>query len=251
MASPRKEALRRIVEDVDTPAGRRFDLVVQAVIVLSLLAYAIETLPRLAMPVRRALVGIEVASVVWFSCEYVLRCWVAKPRRSYVFSFFGLVDLLSVLPFFLALGFDLRVLRALRLMRLFRLLKLGRYSRAVRRFHMAFRIAKEEVVLFLALTAVLMFLAAAGIHHFEHEAQPEAFASIFHGLWWAVATLTTVGYGDVYPVTAGGKVFTFVTLLIGLGVVAVPAGLVASALAKARELEDEDTARKDNELLGR
>ena len=95
----------------------------------------------------------------------------------------------------------------------------------------------EELVLFVAATVVLLFLAAVGIHHFESEAQPDVFTSVFHSLWWAVATLTTVGYGDVYPITAGGRVFTFAVLLVGLGVVSVPAGLVASALSKAREME--------------
>jgi len=85
---------------------------------------------------------------------------------------------------------------------------------------------------------LLLYLAAVGIYYFEHDAQPETFASVFHSLWWAVATLTTVGYGDVYPMTAGGKLFTFIVLLIGLGVVSVPAGLVASALSKAREMDD-------------
>jgi len=92
-------------------------------------------------------------------------------------------------------------------------------------------------VLFLCATAVLLYLAAAGIYYFESDAQPEKFGSIFHCLWWAVATLTTVGYGDIYPVTAGGRVFTFVILLIGLGVISVPAGLVASALGRARQME--------------
>ena len=231
-------SLKRVVEDPDTPAGRRFDLAVQCVILVSVAAYAVETLPGLSPRQRGVLRAVELASVALFSAEYLLRLWVATPRRSYALSFFGLVDLLSVLPFYLALGLDLRALRSLRLMRLFRLLKLARYSRAVRRFHVALRVAKEEVVLFLALSGILLFLAAAGIHHFEHEAQPEAFASVFHGLWWATATLTTVGYGDVYPVTPGGKLFTFFVLLLGLGVVAVPAGLVASALARAREIED-------------
>jgi voltage-gated potassium channel len=83
-----------------------------------------------------------------------------------------------------------------------------------------------------------LYLSAVGIYYFENEAQPEQFKSVFHSLWWAVATLTTVGYGDIFPITAGGRVFTFFVLMVGLGVVAVPAGLVASALSKARSEED-------------
>ena len=142
-----------------------------------------------------------------------------------------------------ALGIDFRSVRAFRLLRLFRLAKLARYSHAVRRLHRAVLIAKEELVLFASVAAVLIFVSAVGIYHFERDAQPEQFASVFHSMWWAVVTLTTVGYGDVYPVTAGGRAFTFVVLVLGLGVVAFPAGLIASALSKAREEENaEDDA---------
>ena len=111
------------------------------------------------------------------------------------------------------------------------------YSTAVRRLHRAAIIAKEELVLFLCVALVLIFLSAVGIYYFENESQPEQFASVFHSLWWAVITLTTVGYGDVYPVTIGGRLFTFFVLMLGLGIVAVPTGLFASALSRAREEE--------------
>ena len=167
-----------------------------------------------------------------------MRIYVASPKRKYIFSFFGLVDLIAILPFFVGLSVDLRSIRALRLLRLFRILKLARYSTAVRRFHRALIIAKEEIILFLSAALIILYLAAVGIYQFENEAQPEAFGSVFHCLWWAVATLTTVGYGDVYPITVGGRIFTFVILVIGLGVISVPAGLVATALAQARKMED-------------
>ena len=100
------------------------------------------------------------------------------------------------------------------------------------RFNKAAVEAKEEIILFLIITAILIYLSAAGIYFFENEAQPEKFSSIFQSLWWSIITLTTVGYGDVYPITAGGQIFTFFILIIGLGVITVPAGLVASALLK-------------------
>jgi voltage-gated potassium channel len=121
---------------------------------------------------------------------------------------------------------------------LFRTFKIVRYSKAIRRFHRALLIAREELVLFLLVTLLLLYFSAVGIYYFEYDAQPEAFASVFHSLWWAVVTLTTVGYGDVYPVTTGGRIFTFVILLIGLGIISVPAGIVASALSESRDMED-------------
>jgi len=117
---------------------------------------------------------------------------------------------------------------------LVRILKLFKYSKAIKQFHRALVIAKEELILFGFVAAIMLYLSAVGIYYFENAAQPEQFKSVFHSLWWAVTTLTTVGYGDMFPVTTGGKLFTFFVLMIGLGIVAVPTGLVASALSQAR-----------------
>jgi voltage-gated potassium channel len=209
----------------------------QTLIVLNLVSLAFETLPGLPPGLRRGLHLFETVTVLIFTVEFVARWILSRPHRAFVLSFYGLVDLLAILPFYLSTGLDLRSLRAFRLLRLFRLLKLVRYSAALRRYHDAFRIAREELIYFGALSLILLYLSAVGIYHFEHTAQPETFASVFHALWWAIATLSAVGYGDVVPVTVGGKVFTFFVLILGLGVVAVPSGLFASALSKARESE--------------
>lgn len=232
-------SLKNIVEQNDTPLGRALDICIQLLIVLSLIAFSIETLPDLSPATRWYLYIFEVMTVAIFTAEYLTRLFVADDKLRFATSFFGVIDLLAILPFFLSFGVDLRSIRAFRLLRLFRMFKLVRYSRAIQRFHRAFLIAREELVLFLFVTFILLYLAAVGIYHFEHDAQPETFQSVFHSLWWAVATLTTVGYGDVYPITAGGRIFTFFILLIGLGVVSVPAGLVASALSKARDIDTE------------
>lgn len=229
--------LKQVIEDSDTRPGRIFDVSVQVLIVMSLVTFSLDTLPDLSDRSRSLLGLIEAITVGLFTLEYLARIAVASNRPKFIFSFFGLVDLLAILPFYLASGLDLRAVRALRLLRLVRILKLARYSAAVQRFHRAFVIAKEELVLFLGASLILLYLSAVGIYYFESAAQPEVFASVFHSLWWAVATLTTVGYGDVYPVTAGGKVFTFFVLVVGLGIISVPAGLIASALSKAREAE--------------
>ena len=229
--------LQDLVGRSDTCSGRIFDLSVQFLIVVSLISFSLETLPTLSERSRWWLFHVEVVTVILFTLEYLLRLAVADKRLAFVFSFFGIVDLLAILPFYIASGVDLRSVRAFRMLRLFRIFKLARYSSAIQRFHLALTIVKEEVVLFSVLAAILLYLSATGIYYFENAAQPEKFASVFHSLWWAISTLTTVGYGDVYPVTVGGRIFTFFVLLIGLGVVSVPAGLVASALSKARELQ--------------
>ena len=234
-------SLKSTLEQTDTPSGRSFALVVQSLIVVSLGSFAVSTLPDLQPASREFLRAIEVTCVGFFTVEYILRVAVATPRTGFVFSFLGLIDLAAILPFYIASGLDLRSIRAFRLLRLLRIFKLVRYSAAIRRFRRAFLIAREELSLFAFVALVLLFLSATGIHYFEREAQPETFASVFHAMWWAVVTMTTVGYGDAVPVTAGGQFFTFFVLMIGLGVVAVPTGLVATALAKAREEEAEST----------
>ncbi len=239
--------VKQIIDGKDTFIGRAFDLTVQVLIVGSLISFSLETLPDLSPLIHSVLHAFEIGSVVFFTIEYLLRIYVASSRLKFITSFFGLIDLVAILPFYLSTGLDLRSMRAFRLMRLFRLLKLARYSAAIRRFHLAFSIAKEEIILFLCLTIIMLWLAAVGIYHFEHETQPDAFKSVFHSLWWAVTTLTTVGYGDVYPVTVGGRIFTFFVLLVGLGIVAVPAGLVSSALSKARQIEDEQVKHESKE----
>ncbi len=221
----------------------RWDYLVQALIVLSLITFALETIPGLSQFHRKLLNYFEFFTVVIFSIEYLLRVILCRPSKSYAFSFFGIVDLVAILPFYISSGVDLRTVRAFRLQRLFRLLKLARYSSAMQRYHRAFMIAREELVLFGFTALIMFYLAAAGIYHFEHIVQPEIFSSVFHSFWWAIATLTTVGYGDIYPITVGGKIFTFFILMIGLGFVAVPTGLCASALSRARDEEKSESSK--------
>ena len=217
--------------------GKVFDLTIQILIVVSAVSFAIETLPGLSSTTIRLLAISEAVIIGVFTAEYLLRLYFSQKKLSFVFSFYGLIDLAAVLPFYLALGLDLRSLRIFRLARLAILLKIFRFSNAARRFQLAFKLVKEEILVFGLFSLALIYLSAVGIYHFEHEAQPEVFVSVFDGIWWATVTLTTVGYGDVVPITTGGKVFTFFVFIVGLSMIAVPSGLVASALSKVRELE--------------
>ena len=224
--------------------SQKLELFIQALILFSLLTFSLETLPNLSEKEKHWLYISEIVTIGIFTIEYLTRLILSKRKLSYIFSFFGIIDLIAFLPFYIGLGIDLRSLRAVRFVRLLRLFKMARYSKALQRFHRAFIISKEEIILFFFSACIMLYLAGVGIYYCENEAQPKVFASVFDGLWWAVATLTTVGYGDCYPVTAGGKIFTFFILLIGLGIISVPTGMVASALSKARAMDEDEEESK-------
>ena len=240
-----KEKLRVIVEESDTKLGKLFDLVVQFLVVISLLSFSLETLPNLSKNQIFILKLIEIVIITIFSIEYLLRIFVTDKKFKYIFSFYGLIDLLTILPFYLSLTIDLRSLRALRLLRLFRILKLVRFNKAINRFQEALKIAREEIIIFIFATCIVLYLSSVGIFFFENAIQPDKFSSVFHSLWWAIVTLTTVGYGDIYPLTLGGRIFTFFILILGLGVVGIPAGLIASALTAVRRKEENDSTKNN------
>ncbi len=220
------------VQNPDTPAGKIFDLAALTLILTSVVVMSIETLPNLTSNETYVLGLVEIAITIAFTFEYALRVAASTNKRAYIFSFYGLVDLIAILPFYLFFDSGLQILRIVRLFRLFRMLKLARYSRAVQVFGNALARSRDQFVIFFFATSIMLFVASYGIYQFEHEAQPESFQSVFHSMWWAVATLTTVGYGDVYPVTAGGRFFASLVVLFGLATVAAPAGIIASALTE-------------------
>ncbi|WP_340156479.1 ion transporter [uncultured Winogradskyella sp.] len=235
-----KTYLKNLVELNDNKRSRRFAYFIQFLIIFSVITFSIETLPDLKPQTKVVLNAIEAFCVVIFTFEYVARIYVADSKPKFIFSFFGIIDFLAILPFYLSFGVDLRSLRLLRMFRLFRLFKLVRYNKAMRHFANAMILAKEQIILFMIITLMLIYFTAVGIYYFENEAQPEHFSSIFSSLWWSIVTLTTVGYGDVYPITVGGRIFTFFMLLIGLGVVAIPTGIISSSLTKAVEPNEEE-----------
>lgn len=233
------KAINKLIDNSDSIYGKAFTFTIQILIITSLITFTIDTLPDLSDLTKKILDYIEIFTVVIFTIEYFLRILAAEKKLSFIFSFYGLVDLVAVLPFYISSGLDLRAVRIFRLLRLVRILKLFRYNQAIKRFHRALIITKEELILFGFVAMIMLYLSAVGIYYFENSTQPDQFKSVIHSLWWAVTTLTTVGYGDMFPVTAGGKFFTFLVLMVGLGIVAVPTGLIASALSQARDEENE------------
>lgn len=228
-----KDFIKNLVDNPNSKYGRIFAISIQVLIITAIVSFSYETVPGLDAKTLRILTAIEIFCIIIFSVEYILRIYVAEKKLAFIFSFFGIIDLFAILPFYLALGIDLRALRALRFLRLFSILKMVRYNKAIKHFSRAIVYAKEQIMLFLFITLIMIYLSAVGIYYFENEVQPQVFSSIFDSLWWAITTLTTVGYGDIYPITVGGKIFTFLILLIGLGIIAVPTGIISSALTKS------------------
>ncbi|MCC1493923.1 ion transporter [Cognatishimia sp. F0-27] len=218
------------------PASSRFwRLASLGLILISLVVITLESVPEIRAGREILFRQIENGFIAIFAVEYFLRAALAGRPWRYVLSFWGLVDLLAWLPALVFVSPQFVVLRALRVLRIFHLLRLPAFDAASKRLLLAMSRTKEALALFAILGFVTIFLAAVGIYVFEHEAQPEVFASIPHALWWAVVTLTTVGYGDAYPITLAGRLFTTAIVFIGLAIIAIPTGIVTAALLAADE----------------
>ena len=182
----------------------------------------------------------ESISIYIFSFEYLFRIRLAfmndrmRGVAKYVFSTFGLIDLISILPFYLNqfIKVDGRFLRILRLFRLTRIFKLGRDSSSLKLFIKALKGVKNELRFTLFLSALAILFSASAIYYLENEAQPDKFSSITESIWWATVSLATVGYGDVYPITPGGKIFASIISLIGIGIVAIPTGIISASFVE-------------------
>lgn len=217
-----------IVKRVDARVAER---IIEALIIYSIVTMALETMPELSAYQRFFQVS-ETVVVAIFTVEYLVRWLASKNRARYPFTFLAIVDLLAILPFYIAIGIDIRGLRAIRLLRTFRILKLGRYSEAMRMLGEAFRRTAPEMAAFSFVAAVVIVISAMLLYYAEHDAQPETYTSIPSSLWWAIVTLTTVGYGDVYPATTIGRLVASVVMLMGIGFIAIPTGLLSSSMTE-------------------
>ena len=228
--------------------SRIWDLSLFSLVVLNLIAVALESVPTLQMSYGTWLYNFELFSVVVFSVEYIARVWSAPAKRGvdftdsplksrvrYIFSFYGLIDLVAILPFYIQAlfpGLDLRVLRALRLLRI---LKLNHYNSALDDLFGAIVEEKKSFVTTLYIFSVAFVLSSSLIYYAEHKVQPEDFRSIPDAMYWSIITLTTVGYGDVSPITVFGKGIAAITAIFGVVVVALLTGIVANAFNKQME----------------
>lgn len=217
-----------------------FDKFIYLLIIANVMAMILESHVSIRNVYGPSFHLFEAISIYIFSFEYLYRIRLAyqdkrmKGVYRYVFSTFGLIDLISILPFYLNqfVSIDGRFLRILRLFRLTRIFKLGRKSGSLKLFIKALKGVKNELKFTLFLSVLAILFSASAIYYLENDAQPEKFSSITESIWWATVSLATVGYGDVYPITAGGKIFASIISLIGIGIVAIPTGIISASFVE-------------------
>lgn len=253
---------RRLFETLEKGEGddrlsKRFDTFLVIMILLNVVAVILETVQSIYSQIPLVFYYFELFSILIFSFEYLGRLWTCTyfdkykhpvwGRIKFIFSFAAIIDLLAILPFYLPLvmALDGRFLRMLRLFRIIRIFKMGRYSTAFNLITKVVSKRKEELLITVTIVLVLLVLASSMMYYLEHEVQPEAFSSIPETMWWGVATLTTVGYGDVYPITGLGKVLGAFIAILGVGIFALPAGIIAAGFEsemskKIRDGESDD-----------
>lgn len=221
-------------------ASKRFDIFILTLIALNGVALVLETVQSVHVRFPGLFTVFETVSVMIFTVEYLFRLWscVTNPtyapavrgRLKFAITPMALIDLLAILPFYLPyLGVDLRMFRLARLFRLFRLAKLVRYSQALRSFGRMLESCKEELLTTLIFMMFLLMLSSCLMYFAEHDAQRDNFSSIPASMWWAIATLTTVGYGDIYPITAPGKLIGSIIAVLGIGMFALPTSVLGAA----------------------
>ncbi len=231
--------------------NQRLDFFIVGLIILSVVAIILESFEEIRLAYGVWLNWFEALSVGIFSIEYLLRLWTADlkypqlskvgARLKFMYSPMGIIDLLAILPFYLPIffKFDLRFFRILRVFRLLRIFKLRRYSNSLDTMIKVLAEKRFELVLSVLFVSVLLIFSASLMYSVEHEIQPERFPDIVSTLWWSIATLTTVGYGDVYPITGLGKLFGGFTALLGIGMLALPTAIISAAFVEAMEIQKE------------
>ncbi len=228
-----KEKLYVIVFEAETPSGRLFDIGLLVIILLSVFAVLMESVNAINEAHGELLRSIEWAITITFSFEYLVRVWIVKHPGKYIFSFYGIIDLLSVLPTYLAFVITgtqhLMIIRALRLLRVFRILKLSRYVSESTVIVSALKASKAKISVFLY--AVVMLVIIIGTLMYLVEGPKSGFTSIPQSIYWAIVTLTTVGYGDIAPVTTLGKLIAGFVMILGYSIIAVPTGIVSAEIS--------------------
>jgi voltage-gated potassium channel len=231
-----REKLFTVIFEADTRAGKTFDIVLLILIILSIILVMIESIPSMLKEYDSFLYRAEWAITILFTIEYILRLLVVKKPWKYMTSFYGIIDLLSILPTYISLFIPqsqfLILIRALRLMRVFRIFKLTRFVRESTTIVLALKASARRIFVFLVFVVLLSIFLGSLIYVVESP-QNESFSSIPQSVYWSIVTITTVGYGDISPITPAGKLIASLIMLLGYAIIAVPTGIVTVELTKS------------------
>jgi len=229
-----KEKVHEVIYEADTKAGKVFDVALFIIIVASLVLVILDSVEHISLEYHTLFVTLEWIITIFFTIEYILRVISVKKPKNYIFSFYGIVDFLSTIPLYVSLIFAssgaLLSLRALRLLRVFRVFKLVRYTGAGSSVAVALRKSIPKILIFLYSVVIISFIA--GTVMYIVEGPENGYTSIPTGIYWAIVTLTTVGFGDIHPVTPLGQFIATIIMLLGYGVIAVPTGIVTAEMTK-------------------
>lgn len=238
-----KEKAFEIIESGKTPLSKIINITIVILIFLTLITVVASTFD-ISNALRIIFSKFEIFSTIIFTVEYILRVWTSdllypelspiRARIKYIFSFMALIDFIAILPFYLLffIKIDLQALRTLRALRLLRIIKINRYTTALKTITQVFKNKANQLISSMVVVGLLMIIASVLMYNFESEAQPDKFSNAFDSLWWAMSALTTVGYGDVYPITVAGKILGIVIAIIGIGMVAVPTGIITAGFSE-------------------
>lgn len=242
-----KKRIYEIIFEADTPEGKFFDLSLLAAILVSIVVVVLDSVSQYHERFRTLFSIVEWTVTVVFTVEYIARIWVVDRPWKYIFSFYGLIDLFSLLPTFLGLfigpgGSSLMVIRMLRFLRIFRVLKLSHYSRAGRIIITAIGNSKEKLFVFILFVVSLATIIGTMMYLIEGEGS--GFKDIPTSIYWAIVTLTTVGYGDISPATGIGQFLSSVVMLLGYAIIAVPTGIVTAGVLKEKHRKNTQVCSK-------
>lgn len=226
--------LHEVIFEADTPTGKSFDVVVLILIVLSVIAVLLDSVSSIHQNFGDVLLVAEWIFTILFTVEYVLRIISVKKPSTYIFSFYGMIDLLAILPTYLSLVLAgsqyLLVIRIMRLLRVFRVLKLGRYVGASKSLAIALRKSRHKIIVFLEVVFTLVVIMGSVMYLIEGD--ENGFSSIPRSIYWAIVTLTTVGYGDIAPQTVMGQFLASIIMIIGYAIIAVPTGIISAEMVR-------------------
>ncbi|MBZ9778116.1 ion transporter [Psychroflexus sp. CAK8W] len=229
-----KEKVHEVIYEADTKAGKAFDVALLIIILISLVLVILDSVDYISAEYHSLFLVFEWIITIFFTVEYILRVISIKKPKKYIFSFYGIVDFLSTIPLYISLIFAssgaLLSLRALRLLRVFRVLKLVRFTGAGSRVSVALKKSLPKIFIFLYSVIIVSFIA--GTIMYLVEGPEHGFTSIPRGIYWTIVTLTTVGFGDIHPVTPLGQFIATIIMLLGYGVIAVPTGIVTAEMTK-------------------